>query len=196
MYKKHRQNGFTLIEIIIAMIITAFLTLGSFRLISDISQTQRFSKQSFKNKEREFRVLNIIFQDFIHMVPRSVRDELGGTEPAFLLETEDFVVVFTRAGMPTLGPKSTALLRIAYSVKEGKLVRWYWPHLDRPNGEQPIEQELLEDVQEFKVEPWNSSQQKFVSNALAINILPEVVKVTIVYSNGEELEHIIPGIKQ
>ncbi len=189
-----RQQGFTLIEIVIALIITAFLTLGSYQLISNVSITQQFSRESFKAQEREFRIQNLIFQDFIHMVPRSIRDELGATEQAFLLDTDEYSVVFTRSGMPILGDNTSSLLRLAYSLENDILLRWHWSHLDRPNGEEPVKQELLTGVEDFKVEVWNRAQQKFIVNKIRSNVLPEMLKVTLVLENGVELEQIIPGL--
>jgi general secretion pathway protein J len=97
------------------------------------------------------RALQIMQRDVFEMTPRAVRDEMGDPLPAMRIGT-DIVLELTRAGWRNpLGQRRSELQRVAYQVKDGTLMRYYWNVLDRAEDSQPVAQELLHDVTGLEV---------------------------------------------
>lgn len=182
---------------LIALSLTAFLSLAAFQLITNTINSQQFSKRSFSEQARLFQVESIIFQDFIHIVNRPIRDSIGNQEAAYLTNKSNFEILFTRGGMPIIADKSTSLQRVAYGLDGDILVRWYWQHLDRPLGEEPVRQELLTGVVGFSVEQLDKNSSRYTSrwNVTKKQLLPAMMKVSIKLANGQKSEQIIPGIE-
>jgi len=148
------QRGFTLLEILVAMAIfsiVAYMAYGGFSAV--LKQQQIVEENSARLRAVQFAVRQLD-SDFRQVQPRPAREELGeGWRNALLADTRELQAVeMTRAGWANpLGRHRPALQRVAYRLEEGKLIRSYWPVIDRLLEEEPVETELLEDVSEFNL---------------------------------------------
>jgi general secretion pathway protein J len=143
------NNGFTLVEVLVALAIfgvlslLAYMTLGSTLANSDLISERMDRMQSI---QRSVRMLS---SDFAQSAPRPVRDELGTGYRAAILAgtTGDFALEITRGGWsnPAGLPRST-LQRTAYRIEENSLVRYHWNVLDRTFGNEPVATVLLDNV--------------------------------------------------
>ena len=199
-----RRFGFTLIEVLIATAIFAVISAITFQGIqSSMSVQERVEVHARNLVERQL-VWTIMFQDFVNMTRRPVREENRSLSyPAFDLEPEDdgdCVVSFTRAGLPSSAALPAGMQRIAYCVRNDDLYRAVWPVLDRPSGTVPQESLLMENIQDFVVEtyPENfdpdlekaSTDRKTVAGKE--EDLPVGVKVTI-ETEDETFVRLFPG---
>ena len=91
-------------------------------------------------------------RDFSQVVYRPIRGEYGETLPPLMVATGPFEVEMTRTGWnnPT-GFARSNLQRVAYQLNDGKLLRYFWLVLDRAQDSEPIQQTLLDDVEDFRV---------------------------------------------
>jgi len=145
-----REDGFTLLELLVATAIFAIvgiMAFGGFNAV--LAQRDRTMENLERLKDVQF-AMRILAQDLVQIVPRPVRDELGNQEQPALRadESNEHVIEFTRAGWtnPAALPRPT-LQRVAYRLEEETLIREYWPVLDRTLSSVPVEMELLEDVE-------------------------------------------------
>lgn len=141
--------GFTLIEVLIALAITAFVSAIAYTSLSTtlvgVESTRATSDRTYEVN----RAWMIITRDIRHFVSRPVRDEFGEMEPALVGgPAARFALSFTRSGWhnPNDNLRSN-LQRVNYRVEEGALWRDSYPVLDRASDSAPREVKLLDDVE-------------------------------------------------
>lgn len=173
------SRGFTLLEVLIAVAITAMIGIGSVQLLSNIIETRRATDIRAEQLASLQRFNQVLGRDIEQIINRSIRDEFGSTQPALVLGGSDYLLEFTRAGWrnsPFVEEPRGELQRVAYrlepldndackqarlrleswgitEVKGECLLRYFWPVLDRANNTEPIAQVLLEQAEglEFDV---------------------------------------------
>ena len=145
-----QTRGFTLLEVLVAFLIFGIIGVIASQLMS---QTVRANESLSLRGERlgaVHRAMQIIQRDVMQMANRPVRDEYGGVlEP--LMIGADGAIEFSRVGWrnPLQLPRSQ-VQRVAYLVQDEKLLRGYWPVLDRAQDTEPAYQTLLEDVEQVE----------------------------------------------
>ena len=157
------QQGFTLVEILVAMLIFAVIGLLSSQILSNSVQTQNIIKDRGERLAQIHRAMQVIQRDVMQFSERPVREYSGDWVPALLLSNEGFIE-FSRVGWrnPLSQPRSE-LQRVGYRLQDGKLFRGYWRVLDRSYDTEPAFQELLDEVDriEFYVLDSAGQQHKF-----------------------------------
>jgi general secretion pathway protein J len=148
-----RQRGFTLIEIVIAVMITAILFTMAYGAIQQaIGNRERLQQNSARLRAVQFTMRSLV-QDFSQLAPRPVREPLGdGYQPALVSGGTDLTQVsLTRGGwMNPLGGERSTLQRVRYRLEDGKLLREHWMVLDATLEPAPVKRELLGGVRSFK----------------------------------------------
>ncbi|WP_439100286.1 type II secretion system minor pseudopilin GspJ [Congregibacter sp.] len=142
------QRGFTLVEVLIALAITAFVAAASY---SGISSTLTGAEQLRAASERTRdlnRTLALLNRDLRQFSNRSVRDEFGGLQPALSGGPLAFYPLsLTRDGwLNTLVQPRSELQRVFYYLEDDSLWRGYYTVLDRAVDAEPQRTELLRGV--------------------------------------------------
>jgi general secretion pathway protein J len=149
-----RQRGFTLIEIVIAVMITAILFTMAYGAIQQaIGNRERLQQNSARLRAVQYTVRSLV-QDFSQLAPRPVREPLGeGYQPALVTGGTDATQVsLTRGGwMNPQGAERSTLQRVRYRLDDGKLVREHWLVLDATLEPEPVKRVLLSGVRSFKL---------------------------------------------
>ncbi len=144
-----RVRGFTLIEMLVALLILAVMSAlgyGTYRAAR--LSAGRAQESLARTREIEFG-LRILEQDLAEAVPRPIRDPLGTTRlPAFRGGPgQASLLDLTRAGWSnTAGMQRSTLQRVSYSLIGDKLERSYQTVLDPTSSSQPVVQDLLSGV--------------------------------------------------
>jgi general secretion pathway protein J len=149
------QRGFTLIEVLVAMAITAVVGVMAYATLnSSVDAVERSEQQT-----RRLNDINTFFaifsKDIRQVVARSVRNEEGQMESALLSQEGDLVGLrLTRTGWQNPRPEvfvRSQLQRVHYQLEGKTLVRESFYMIDRPEGEQePVRSELLDKVVSLK----------------------------------------------
>jgi general secretion pathway protein J len=199
----HRRppNGFTLIEIIVAVAIMALVSVIAYRGLSAmLTARERISSENRKLRDLA-QTMARIDADFSAAVDRSIRDSYGVEKAAFLgapdgLEEAGAAVVLTRMGAPAHTGKLADLQRVGYRVKEKRLELLSWPALDQPPRATPGASTLLEDVSQIELRyldsqnKWQTKWPQFTQGGPPEN-LPRAVQVALTLASGVTYTRVI-----
>lgn len=146
-----RQQGFTLFELLVAMVIFAVLGTTAYQ---GLFQTQRIKERVLENSDQLAQLRGAFFwisDDMAQIIDRPVRGSLGSLEPALQFsEAGDAMLTFTRAGWTNpaadaLPPRSN-LQRVSYLIEGDRFLREYGYHIDRVDDESVKRRRLLSGV--------------------------------------------------
>ena len=153
MSRRSGQAGFTLVEVLIALAITAFVSTIAYTsfttVLNGVESTQANSERIYAVN----RAWMIVSRDLEQFIARPIRDEFGEIEPAMHGGlAARFPLSFTRSGWHNpLGHPRPELQRVNYRVEEDTLWRDTYPVLDRSGETEVQEVALLEGVEELRV---------------------------------------------
>lgn len=201
-----RAHGFTLVELLVAVAIFAIIGLVA---ASGLRSVIRLRDQSDKTMHRLRQVqmaMSILARDFSQLAPRPIHDELGSVRPALAAGPDNVPPIeFTHGGWPNpLGLPRSTLQRVAYTLEDGKLMRYTWPMLDRSVQADPLKQELLSDVSALDVEYMDPSSGQLLNvwppiNQGAVNpankppadLLPRAVSIKLTLKDWGDVTRLV-----
>ena len=149
-----RMAGFTLVEVLLAMAITAFVGLLAYNgLSTSMTASEVHSEQAKQIGDIQL-PLTVIERDIRNAVVRPVRDEYGDTTAALSGGVfNDYLLKMTRRGWDN--PRQLArgdLQRVRYFYRDGELWRESWSLLDRVAEEESFQRTLLfEGIEELEI---------------------------------------------
>ncbi len=152
-----RQRGFTLVEVMIAVLIAAILSVMAFEAMQEaLKNRDRVKVHAVRLQALQFTMRSLV-QDLSQLNPRPVRNPLGpGYQPALSGGTD---LVFTRGGwMNPVGVDRSTLQRVRYALREGKLYRETWRVLDAQLYPEPDSKQLLDGVRGFTLRYMNDGR--------------------------------------
>ncbi|MDP5030410.1 MAG: type II secretion system minor pseudopilin GspJ [Paraglaciecola sp.] len=163
----HQSQGFTLLEILVAMAIFTLIGIASTGLLTNVLDDDKASSERFAQLEKLQRAMLTIERDVLQAMPRAVRingelnqvvmrggeDELGGSADS---------IGFVHGGWHNpqfMLPRSTLQL-VGYRLQDDKLQRLYGNYLDNVIGYEPKTKDILDGVSNFQVEFLLSSDEE------------------------------------
>ena len=147
-------RGFTLVELLVAIAIFAVIGIAAASGLRSVIRLRDQNDQVMHRLRQVQLAMSIMARDFSQLAPRPIHDELGSVRPALVAGPDNVPPIeFTHGGWPNpLGLTRSTQQRVAYTLEDGKLMRYTWPMLDRSVQVDPLKQELLSDVTAIDVE--------------------------------------------
>lgn len=164
MVSKPGARGFTLVEVLVAMAITALVAVVSYSALSAALVSAERLRVSAQRAQEIGQVMAMLSRDIRQTANRTVIDEFGQRTPAVMGgELARDMLTVTRAGWhnSTGAPRGT-LQRVDWWLEEETLWRGYFPVLDITPGTERIETAVLDGVERFEV--------RFLPNVAALEI--------------------------
>ena len=196
----HNKQGFTLIEILIALMIFAFVAVMTSIGLRNITNSRNALEKRSKRIAGLQLALTIMQQDISQIVNRGANQ--GGTQQAALQATADSIT-FTTANNPNIGGllAHSDLFRVKYSASGGGLTRAINIFVDHGPNSKPITETILPGVNNitFKfinstgqvLTYWYSQATNFLSRVPSANALPQAIIVDMKIKGFGKIERII-----
>ena len=147
MRSSNKTLGFTLVEILVALLVFAVVGLLSTRLLSQSIDNQNNLQDRGQRLAEIHRAMRVLQRDIVQLSRRKIRDAQGEELPA-LMVSDQGAIEFSRVGWrnPLRQPRSE-VQRVGYRWQDEKIIRGYWLTLDRSYDAEPAYQTLLENVE-------------------------------------------------
>jgi general secretion pathway protein J len=197
---KQKQQGFTLLEILIALSVFAVVAvITSSVLYNTFTTRDRLLVVSDKLAEMQI-ALYIIEKDITQLANRKVNR--GDFKISTEVVAKPDYFEFTRAGNsnPEAAEKRSSLVRVAYYLKDNKLIRKSWPRIDSPQ-KKADEKVILTEVKSLFFYYYNANLARLnnwqvainkrneLPSAIAVNLdLNELGKIELVYDVPENFK--------
>jgi len=177
---QRHQQGFTLLEVLIAIAIFSIISLASFTIFDSVLKGDATSKVRSERQNELQRAFIIIERDLTQIARRSIR--LNGEAPTERLiqsasdsfSTQEQVIAFVRHGWTNPGmllPRSD-MQAVAYRLIDETLQRLHYNFVDSVVGEEPKVRTLISDVTKLDFEYYDGKkwQESWPANTLPLAI--------------------------
>jgi len=188
-----KQQGFTLLELIVAMVIFSLMSLMAYGgLFNVITGNDVITDQEIRLKELQ-RTMLFLERDMRQIVPRPRSTGSGNAvENAFDYGLDaDGLIEFTRAGNPNpTGVARSSLQRIRYDVIDKVLIRKSWSIVDHLDLES-IDMDLLQGVENLELRLLDE-ENEWQTNWSPVKEIPKAIEISIEHEHWGEIKRLIP----
>lgn len=168
-----RQQGFTLLEIMIALTIFAVISTLAWQILDGAMRTSNATDVAATRLNQLQRAYNLLERDFFQLQARAPRNE-----PEVFVQRDDALELTTLNGVSG----QVQLERVRWRLKDKKLWRDIWPVIDAPEEAKPEEVPILSDVKEASWRFWKASWlDKWTDTAHQ----PDGVELLLTMENGD-----------
>lgn len=174
----NKQRGFTLLEVLIAVSITAMIGVGAVQMISSITAARDSTFKRSDQRSSLQRFNSVVSRDMEQFINRPIRDQYGDYQDSLILENGDYLLELTRTGWrnrPAIEDPRSELQRVAYRIEslsddacesarkrlaghdesdvpDGDcLVRYVWNVLDRGYDSEPQSMVVLDQLNQLDI---------------------------------------------
>ncbi len=186
---KHSSDGFTLIEILVAVAIFGLLSIAAYTVLDAGMRSRQQTESRLSKLEILQRAIHTIEKDLRMLSLRQVRDEFGDKLPLLKGQSEQAglqgFLEFTRSGWrnPAGLPRSN-LQHVIYNFEQNTLTRQHNIFLDQASNSPKVIRTLLKDVTSFNLQflnqqkQWNNSWSMFGNKDTQL-LLPRAIKLSL-----------------
>jgi len=149
-----RTQGFTLIEMLVAVFLLAVLGAAGFTMLFQMNKTRGVvigQADRITELQRTFYWMN---EDFSQAVDRPVRSASDDRIPSLLFSLQgESLIQISRSGWTNpareVSPARSDMQRVSYSLEDDKLIRSYWYHLDTTEDVPTKRRQMLSAVEDL-----------------------------------------------
>ncbi|MGL4600041.1 MAG: type II secretion system minor pseudopilin GspJ [Plesiomonas sp.] len=189
------SSGFTLLELLVAIAIFAFLTMSAYQVVDGVRRTDVISQESSARLIELQKSMQYLQRDLGQMLARHVRGDFAEPEPALLvgnglLGSDSMGIRVVRAGLvnPQMQLPRSQLLRVGYRVKDQQLQRLVWPVVDAPSRTEPTIRTVLSRVENMKLAFFDG--KRWQDSWIDANALPQALRLTLTLTDRGAIERV------
>lgn len=199
--KRHKQRGFTLIEVLVSIAIFASLSVAAYQVVSQVQRSNLLSQERTARLNELQRTIVMMDNDFRQMALRRTRTE--GEDPAsqlifwsdYLLDSDAKGVMFARVGWhnPQQQFPRGEVTKVGYRLKDATLQRVWWRYPDTPVGQEAIVTPLLTEVEAFELRFYDGAE--WLNEWERNDMLPKAVTVVLTLEDYDTITrtYLTPG---
>ncbi|WP_165310028.1 type II secretion system minor pseudopilin GspJ [Vibrio ziniensis] len=189
-------QGFTLIEVLVAIAIFASLSVAAYQVLHQVQRSNEVSLERTARLTEINRAFVLLDADFRQIAARQFRTQGGEPSKQFLiwqdglLDSEQYGVVFTRLGWhnPQQQFPRGEITKVAYRIRDGVLERVWWQYPDTSIDQDGLVTPLLTQVDSWSMRfyfegKWSESWDKNLQ-------LPNAVAVKLTLKDYGDIERI------
>lgn len=197
---RHKQSGFTLVEVLVAMFIFSLISVGTMSALTNSLQGRVQIETRLEMLAELETARSLIKSDMSNLILRPSRDAYGNKDLYLLSGGVDTLLDFTRAGRDNPGglQRRGDLQRVAYVFEDGTLLRRALPHENPSAADTVYDRVLLDNVLTADIEFITGDQ---AVTYLAIpptgskGDLPDMIRLTInIDGEGELVQYFEVGL--
>lgn len=187
--------GFTLIEILVAVLIFALLSTAAYAALDILLRTQKAIQQRSFALQQLQTAVGRFERDIRQAITRGVHDEYG--EPVPALRGTGAAIEISRGGLSNpLDEARASIERVGWSLNADSLTRVQHRTLDRASNSKPITTPIAENITRLQFryldgEQWRTQWPKPNSEAAQRDQLPRAVELIVDSSTFGEIRRIV-----
>lgn len=200
------QNGFTLLELIIALAIFSIMSVMAYSGLKIVLDSKGITEKHATRLSELQTAMMFMQRDIEQIIARNIRDGFGDQQaPLIGAPFGNRVMEFTRAGWrnPLGGPRSQ-LQRVGYTFEDGILSRVSWVILDRADEVQPLVRPLIDGVDKLTIRYYRNPNDSSgvdswpsITSVQETGVLPVMVEVVMEFEDMGKIRRLfqVPGGK-
>lgn len=193
-------NGFTLIEILVALFIFTIVAIIMTHALHTVFSSQTATDQRSERLAELQTTLLLVSRDLEQSINRPTTNNQGAKIAAFIGASQS--VQFTHGGLanPQGQAQRSTLQRTEYFIENNFLIRRTWPALDQEKRTLPDQRKLMGDVSDLRFVYYNEAGNSFTrwppaEQKSQTEALPHAVKITLVIKKWGSISqlYLTPG---
>lgn len=183
------RNGFTLVELMVALLIFGLLSASGVALLSFSVDTRAATSERIDALSAVLRTRSLLTSDLAQATPRLYRREDGSVSQAFRGSEDDVLLALVRRGWANDdGAPRASLQRVEYRLNDGRLERISYPHVDGSRtGTASV---LLAGVRSVTLRYRIDGEWRDRWDALRPELMPQAVEAVILLDGAPELRQL------
>lgn len=185
-----RQQGFTLLEILIALAIFAIMSMMAYAGLASVLDAREATKPRSAQMAQLQATWYLFNEDLSQVINRPIRDELGSPEASFGSGRGNEILVFTRSvpsWFSNVTPKN--LQRVSYRFENGALYRQVWALPDRTPQTHYRRKKLIA-AEQVAVRYYDEKLQDWLAFTDGKGGIPKALEITISLADFGFIRHL------
>ena len=183
------RNGFTLVELMVALLIFGLLSASGVALLSFGVDTRARAGERIDELSATLRTRSLLTADLAQAAPRTYRRADGTVMPAFRGGEPEALLAFVRRGWANDDDASrSSLQRVEYRLRDGRLERIAVPHVD--GAEPGPAAVLLTGVRAIELRYRTRGEWRDRWDSTRPDAMPEAVEAIIALEGAPELRQL------
>jgi general secretion pathway protein J len=187
-----RQSGITLLELLVATAVFSIMSAAAYSSLQSSLKAEENFDASMQEVEAVQMSMSVLQRDIMQLSPRAIRDAFGDGEPAMVL-SNGRELSFTRGGnFSSLRLDRPELTRVAYTLRDGQLIRSQWRRLDHTQGERPLSASLMDEVSNLQIRVLDQSGIWHLDWPMAASGNIRALEITLEVDGWGEIRRLVP----